>query len=80
MSSASPGFEAEIFGDVDEGVALVVGHVVAVEPAEPEHAHEIFRRIELAGRLLLRGGGLFRRRRSHPDRAGRSQLGFDQAA
>jgi len=38
--------DAEVLRHVDEGVARVVGHAVRVQPAQPQHPHEIFFWIE----------------------------------
>ena len=34
--------DAEIFGHVDESIALIVGHGVAVQAAQPHHPREVF--------------------------------------
>ena len=54
----------EIFRHVHEGIARFVGHAVAIQAAQTQHAHEFFLRIGKARRRGCFGVFGWRRRRS----------------
>ena len=70
--------DPEIFRHVHERVALVVGHVVGIEAAQAQHAHEILVRTERGTGLLHAGRDRFRRRRRHAHPAAALQGVFNQ--
>ena len=47
-----PGFDAKVFGHVDERIARVVGHSIAIKSAQPQHAHEVLAGIDRPRRCL----------------------------
>src|SRR3954463_382074 len=59
------GIEAQVFRHVDKGVARLVGHAFRVEPAQAQHPHDLFFRIERLLPPLARWAWLcnWRRRR-----------------